>query len=254
MSVFILYAKVSDSWFIEQYNQYIPLLNHEDKNRFNTMKSPLKRQQFLLSRVLLLQAATQLLQQKSLTLKAEGEPKENSYLEIAQIKTYQIENYTQLLINQKYSFSISITHSGSVAAVCISSQQLKLGIDIEKIKPRKFVELAQEFCVEDELTLLNNKQYDSYYFYKLWTAKEALTKATQANLTDLFSFNCSNVLIKNIGTFNFNHSLFSYNTCNLYNESETYIGTVVFETLDNKKALSDMCEKAEKISWHKYKA
>ncbi|WP_077338733.1 4'-phosphopantetheinyl transferase family protein [Pseudocolwellia agarivorans] len=248
MSVFVLYAKVNDSWFIEQYNQSISLLNHEDKNRFDKMKSSLKRQQLLLSRVLLLQAAAQLLQQKSLTLKAEDEPEENSHLESSQIKTYQIENYTQLLINQKYSFSISITHSGSVAAVCISSQQLKLGIDIEKIKPRNFVELAQEFCVEDELTLLNNKQYDSYYFYKLWTAKEALTKATQANLTDLFSFNCSNVLIKNIGTFDFNHSIFSYHTNNLSDELEAYIGTVVVQVVSETISFNEI----KNISWIYY--
>lgn len=253
MSVFVLYAKVSDSWFIEQYNQCISLLNNQEKKRFVKMKSSLKRQQFLLSRVLLLQAATQLLQQKSQTIKAEDEPIEHSYLESSLIKTYQIENYSKLLINQKYNLSISITHSGSIAAVCISSQELKLGIDIEKIKPRNFVELAQEFCVEEELTLLKDNQYEPNCFYKLWTAKEALTKATQANVTDLFSFNCSNVLIKNIGVFDFNHSLFSYHTRNLSYELEAYIGTVIFEVLDNKKALSNMFEKAEKINWYKYK-
>ncbi|WP_076418910.1 4'-phosphopantetheinyl transferase superfamily protein [Colwellia sp. UCD-KL20] len=252
MSVFVLYAKVSDSWFIEQYNQSISLLNGQEKKRFDKMKSSLKRQQFLLSRVLLLQAATQLLQQKSLILKAEDEQIENSCLENSQIKTYQIENYTQLLINQKYSFSISITHSGSVAAVCISSQQLKLGIDIEKIKPRNFVELAKEFCVEEELTILNNKQYDAYYFYKLWTAKEALTKATQANLTDLFSFNCSNILIKNIGRFDFNHSIFSYHTSNLSYELDAYIGTVVVQVVNEILSETISFNEMKNISWIYY--
>jgi len=239
MSEFILYSKITDAWFIEQYEQLASLLNTQDKQRFDKMKSQLKRKQLVLSRFLLQQAALELLN-----------------IEKHSIQSYEIQNYHKLIINQQYHFSISITHSGSIAAVCVSRRQLKLGIDVEKIKPRNFIELSAEICTANELSNMKAGQYQPVDFYQLWTTKEALTKATAANLRDSFSFDCSQVLKKNNGVINLFQQPFLYNSINLSHESDSFVGTVVVELLNddhsNKNRFTISTDKINDISWQYY--
>ncbi|WP_426360487.1 4'-phosphopantetheinyl transferase family protein [Pseudocolwellia sp. HL-MZ19] len=239
MSELILYSKISELWFVEQYENLTLLLNDLDKQRFDKMKSQLKRKQLVLSRFLLQQAVLELL----------NEDKHS-------IQSYHIENYHQLIINQQYHFSISITHSGPIAAVCVSKRQLKLGIDVEKIKPRNFIELSAEICTLNELTRIKAGQYQPVSFYQLWTVKEALTKATAANLRDSFSFDCSPVLKKNYGVIILAKEPFAYNTISLSHESDSFVGTVVVELLDYNRSNNNIsettCNKNSAISWQYY--
>jgi len=239
MSITISYAKVSDTWFIEQYEQLASLLNVLDKQRFDKMKSQLKRKQLVLSRFLLQQAVLELLNEETYS-----------------IQSYHIENYHQLIINQQDHFSISITHSGPIAAVCVSKRQLKLGIDVEKIKSRSFIELSAEICTPNELTRIKAGQYQPVSFYQLWTTKEALTKATAANLRDSFSFDCSPVLKKNNGVITLAKKPFSYHSISLFHESDSFVGTVVVELLDynrsNNNIFETSCNKNSAIYWRYY--
>lgn len=239
MSEFILYSKITDTWFIEQYEQLTSLLNTQDKQRFDKMKSQLKRKQLVLSRFLLQQAVLELLNEEKHS-----------------IQSYEIQNYHKLIINQQYHFSISITHSGPIAAVCVSHRQLKLGIDVEKIKPRDFIELSAEICTPNELARIKIGQYQPKSFYQLWTVKEALTKATAVNLRDSFSFDCSDVLnIKN-GVINLAKEKFYYSSISLSHESDFFVGTVVFELLDfdhtNNNNVTVSPEIISDISWLYY--
>lgn len=248
MSITVLYSKVSSLWFVKQYEQLISLLNISDKQRFDMMKSQLKRKQLVLSRFLLQQAVFELLK--------ENEIKSEEQDEKPSIRSYKIENYHKLIINQQYHFYISITHSGPLAAVCVSKRQLKLGIDVEKIKPRNFIELSAEICTSNELAIIKAGQYQPVNFYQLWTVKEALTKATADNLRDFFSCDCSHVLNKNIGVINLAKEAFSYNTISLSHESDSYVGTIVVELLDYNRSNNNIsetsCNKNSAISWQYY--
>lgn len=240
MLEFVLYAKITDSWFNEQYEQLIALLNDQDKKRFDQMRSLLKREQLVLSRFLLRQAVLEL-------------SKEHNY----RVESYKIENHNTLTINQQDCFSISITHSGIIAAVCISTQKIKLGIDIEKVKPRNFIELSAEICTPAELTHIKSEKYQPVSFYLLWTAKEALTKATAVNLRDSFAFDCSTTLKDSYGVFKINKTQFFYNTINLTYKSEHFVGTVVFELLNNNRSYNvpPVVSTGNDLStfWHYYK-
>jgi 4'-phosphopantetheinyl transferase len=68
---------------------------------------------------------------------------------------------------------ISVTHSGSFSAV-IYNPNLRVGIDIERIKPR-IESVAQRFLSEEELSNIQEPQRMEH-LVSLWAAKEALFK------------------------------------------------------------------------------
>jgi len=180
MSTFVFYADISDSWFVHQYAHWQNILNIKEQERFRLMKSTIKKQQLVMSRYLIHQALFKL-----------GYSINNNY---------NIVNYNRLTLpNVKQSFSISITHSGNIAAIILSDQSLRLGIDVEQAKLRNFTELAPEICTAEEIAFIaknNNIQED---FYQLWTAKEALAKACQLSLFDCYRCNCTAVLLNEQG-------------------------------------------------------
>ena len=175
MSTVVLYADINDSWFIHQYAAWQNILNSKEQERFGLMKSTVKKKQLVMSRYLIHQALLKL----------------NYSLNNA----YEIVNYNRLVIpNVKQLFSLSITHSGNVAAIILSDQPLKLGIDVEQVKLRNFTELVQEICTPEEISLLAKKNNIQENFYQLWTAKEALAKACNLSLFDCYRCNCTSVL------------------------------------------------------------
>jgi len=222
----IYYAFTTDKWFIEHYQQLIEQLNDVDKARFDKMKNALKRQQLVLSRALLLQAAQQIIPENA--------------------TSYQINQYRHLVINNTYHFSLSISHSGNLAAVACTDALESIGIDVERIKTRNIEELSQEVCTEKERVQLLKNEKLQQSFYKLWTMKEALTKASMSDLFQLYACDCSTALDNANGSITwreisycFDHTeLFNHNFIkpNTLNESKTdkhtikennYIGSVV---------------------------
>lgn len=175
MSSVVLYADINAPWFMKQYTSWANLLNNKEQERFALMKSTVKKKQLVMSRYLIHQA-----------LKERGHSLHN---------TYEIVNYNRLILpNAKHPFSLSITHSGNIAAIALSDQPLKLGIDVEQTKLRNFTELAQEFCTPEEISLLIKSPNLQRDFYQLWTVKEALAKASGLSLFDCYRCNCTNVL------------------------------------------------------------
>ena len=175
MSVYVFYGDITASWFVAQYDAWQNILNIKEQQRFLDMKSVVKKQQLVMSRYLIHQGLNKL-----------GYSSNNNY---------EIINYNQLRLSDiKHSFSLSITHSGNIAAIVLSEQPLKLGIDVELSKVRNFTELAQEFCTPEEVSLLASSANIQESFYQLWTTKEALTKAGQLSLLDCYRCNCVDVL------------------------------------------------------------
>jgi 4'-phosphopantetheinyl transferase len=88
----------------------------------------------------------------------------------------------------------NLSHAKGLAA-CAIATDVEIGIDVELITPRRAgVEVAEHYFSTEETALLRTTQ--SYQqqvqlFFRLWTAKEALIKATGEGLQralDSFSF------------------------------------------------------------------
>lgn len=88
------------------------------------------------------------------------------------------------LPNNELQFNLS--HSGSSAAIVISNKS-SVGIDIEMIKPIYSEKVAQRFFHPEEqswiATLPNNEK--SLAFYRIWSLKEAVTKALGEKISSL---------------------------------------------------------------------
>lgn len=180
MKTFIFYADINASWFVEQFSQWVNILNDEEQQRFSLMKNKVKQKQLVLSRCLIHQAL--------LTL------------EYSLDDGYQIVNYNRLFLpNVEQPFSLSISHSGNIAAIILSEKSLAVGIDVEQLKLRQFTELAQEFCTPEEMSHLATSQNNQEEFYQLWTAKEALAKACSLPLFECYRCNCTSVLLNEQG-------------------------------------------------------
>ncbi|VCU71364.1 4'-phosphopantetheinyl transferase psf-1 [Pigmentiphaga humi] len=72
----------------------------------------------------------------------------------------------------------SLSHSGG-HALCARAAGGKLGVDLERIKPRDVLRLAQWVCDPAECEILHGQAaaLQLTYFYLLWTLKEAFVKA-----------------------------------------------------------------------------
>jgi 4'-phosphopantetheinyl transferase len=87
--------------------------------------------------------------------------------------------YNRPSIDNKIDFNIS--HSGEYV-VCAISDQGRLGIDIELIKPINISDFNNYMTTEQYLSITRSKQ--SYKkFYELWTTKEAVIKADGRGLS-----------------------------------------------------------------------
>jgi len=76
---------------------------------------------------------------------------------------------------------VSISHSRCLLAVAVSLT-VPVGIDIEFHRQRNFQELASYAFGREEQAMVQNE--GSPAFYKIWTVREALAKATGINLYD----------------------------------------------------------------------
>ncbi len=81
----------------------------------------------------------------------------------------------------------SLSHSHGFAAVALAPQAVALGIDVEWMRPRKFLGMASIAYCADECALLASLADPTELcstFYELWTLKEAFGKALQLPLLD----------------------------------------------------------------------
>lgn len=71
----------------------------------------------------------------------------------------------------------NISHSDGTVVLVISD--VETGIDIQKIKSKNELSMAERFYSENEARLVEESSADNYeLFYKLWARKEALGKCT----------------------------------------------------------------------------
>jgi 4'-phosphopantetheinyl transferase len=83
-------------------------------------------------------------------------------------------------------FQINLSHSGSWIVLAISSESI--GIDIEKIvSDFPFEDIVSNSFSEREQRYVESSDDPGTAFYRLWTRKEALSKATAKGMDDDFS-------------------------------------------------------------------
>lgn len=97
--------------------------------------------------------------------------------------------YERPFINLPIDFNIS--HSGKII-ICAITNNGKVGIDIEKIRPVKIGDFRNIFSIGEYNSILNSE--NSYNrFFNIWTRKEAVIKANGQGLY----IPLQNILVKN---------------------------------------------------------
>ena len=88
------------------------------------------------------------------------------------------------LVNSPRLVKFNVSHSGNYIAIIICNHA-QVGIDIEVSRPRKFIKIADQYFHprEVEQILACSDAYRESLFYRLWTLKEALLKATGGGIS-----------------------------------------------------------------------
>ena len=87
----------------------------------------------------------------------------------------------ELTFNQDVQFNL--THSKDIVLVAVGNS--KLGVDVEYMKERNYLEIAKHFFSQEEYAQLKENTCDlSVMFYSLWTLKEAYVKYLGQSLFD----------------------------------------------------------------------
>lgn len=73
---------------------------------------------------------------------------------------------------------ISVSHSDEYIVLAIDKDPI--GVDIERIRNRDYISMAERFYTNEEALLVKDKGIQS--FYELWTMKEAYCKLMGINL------------------------------------------------------------------------
>ncbi|WP_443659018.1 4'-phosphopantetheinyl transferase family protein [Clostridium algidicarnis] len=96
---------------------------------------------------------------------------------------YEYNSYGKPKLKNSKEFHFNISHSGDWVIGVVDNQPV--GIDIEKISPIEYIDIAKKFFKEDEYNwLLAQKDREKLeYFYKLWTLKESYIKMMGTGLS-----------------------------------------------------------------------
>ena len=88
------------------------------------------------------------------------------------------------LTNGPSPIYFNLSHSGNFAALAVTTLG-EIGIDIETIRPRNFLAIAERYFHADELKqlLATTEAEREQLFFKLWTLKEAFFKATGGGIS-----------------------------------------------------------------------
>lgn len=69
------------------------------------------------------------------------------------------------------------TREPATAGTMAGHEQLRIGVDLERVKPRNFAALLPQFARPEEIAWWRAQPDPAVAFYRLWTLKEALLKA-----------------------------------------------------------------------------
>jgi 4'-phosphopantetheinyl transferase len=114
------------------------------------------------------------------------------------------------------------SHSGN-KVVCACSQDSRLGIDIEQIRPLDLSDFRDLFC-DAEWERIIGSENPTRHFFEEWTSKEAVLKANgrglSGNMRDVKRVSAKETLFDNERWFLYNIGLPGDYVCNLASKSE----------------------------------
>lgn len=156
MSVYLYYLKKTD-FSLDQ----IPLTDQQ-KEKLNQFKSKKRQKEWALSQFLRRFVFSQKLN-----------------LAMDELVFFEKKHHKPYLINQTdQAYDFNISHSGDYLVMAVS-EPYTIGLDIETISDkRSILAIAKSFYTKNENDFLNkmNKDQKAYYFYLIWTLKEAFLK------------------------------------------------------------------------------
>lgn len=113
--------------------------------------------------------------------------------EPSELTTFFDEQNARLVINYQghtLPLSLVISHSKGWVAVYLAMESERIGIDLEFIsEKRPFLKLAKHFYHEAEIREIETAKPMSDTFFRIWTLKEALAKATALPIAKLLAPN-----------------------------------------------------------------
>jgi phosphopantetheinyl transferase len=164
-NIYLYYCDLSRCALSDE--ELLSYLNIADQIRFKTYTSAKRKRQFGMGRWAIKQGLKNIF----------GLPVSHGY---------QLLNHQEWVdVLHSKSFSVSISHSGDYVTVLIAKSGIRLGVDVERHKSRNYSELLEGFATLNERRLIIGSSTSKQPFYRLWTAKEALLKATQKSLLDI---------------------------------------------------------------------
>ena len=139
-----------------------------------------------------------------------------------------------LLNNKTLNFNISHSNGYVVFAFSIASE---LGIDIEKVSEKPFLDIARRFFSLKEFDLLSNEPNESLKdsFFRLWTRKEAYVKAIGKGLSHSLSSFSMDITTK--PKFLDIDLKDKWGIDNIYLKNKSYFGSIVFDKSTNNKKI-----------------
>ncbi|MDO6426652.1 4'-phosphopantetheinyl transferase superfamily protein [Thalassotalea sp. 1_MG-2023] len=154
-----------------------------------------EREQFLLKRSV--KSKLTFLQSRALIKKYVGLCFNYASEDIEVVFNHQ-EQCLHALFNSNLVCRVSLSHSGKAISVAfqLSEKPFIFGVDIENKTKKRDLESLAKTCLsvkEQENFRLNLN--DSVAFYRQWTLKEALMKATGQPLSTLFSLDSDKILL-----------------------------------------------------------
>lgn len=140
------------------------LLSASEKQRLQSLKSTVRRREYLLSRALMRHA-----------LSRQYQPEAREWDVFDQFRAKPVVD------NLPAGDYLGLTHSKGL--ICFALANCPLGVDIEFIgKPRNFPAMAKMFMNGEERARLTDSDVDQAdYFYRSWCAKEACYKLLAAD-------------------------------------------------------------------------
>ena len=177
--------KISIEESLHKMDQLVPLLSPEEKSRASRFHQQKDRTRFTAGRGML---------RKILSCYTGCPPAEIEFMKGINGKPY---------IHQPIPIEFNLSYSYDYILIGIASEAV--GVDVEYVNPQFDYDLLLDACfMNAEIQAITGSDKPRHQFFKFWTRKEALLKATALGLGDyLTDFSCldgSQLLPENLAT------------------------------------------------------
>ncbi|MBL6447833.1 4'-phosphopantetheinyl transferase superfamily protein [Fulvivirga sp. 29W222] len=159
--IHLLYSSFNEKFAAEKYNSYLNLLPRAMVQRIGRYRRWQDAHAGLIGKLLLIEG-----------LKKYG----GNHLLLNDIK---YSEYDRPYLDE---VEFNISHSGNYVLCAISNDKLRIGVDVEEVKPIDFDDFDRQFT-EAEWQVIKSEPDPLKGFFKMWTKKEAIVKADGKGLS-----------------------------------------------------------------------